>query len=149
MKRREISLNARCVDVNFNMIFKIGHHPCSLLLCPVKRYPRRHHATLRARGYGRVSSRFSARGRVPPFEGSARETVNDTEVYIRYFPSDRTFARRTERTREGGSRQLWESDVVGFAISCSGCEMAKPLNSLRQRERQYGTRRRDLFHDRA
>lgn len=29
-------------------------------------------------------------------------TASDAEVYIRYFPNDRTFARRTERTREEG-----------------------------------------------
>lgn len=79
--------------------------------------------------------------------------ASNVEVYIRYFPNDRTFARRTERTREEGENgnrrgQLWESDV-GFAIICSGCEMAKPLNSLRQKERQGGTRRWDLFHDQA
>jgi len=51
---------------------------------------------------------------------------------------------RNRREREP-LRQLWESDIVGFAISCSGYEMAKPLNSLRQRERQGGAQRGICF----
>lgn len=92
------------------------------------------------------TSRFSAR---VPFKGYCSFLKDGKRCWSVYplfsersniCPSHGTNERRRREREPPAPRQLWESDVVGFAISCSGCEMTKPLNSLRQREQQGGTR---------
>lgn len=64
--------------------------------------------------------------------------LESAEVCIRYFPSDRTFARRAERTKE--KQAATAAATVGKPTSLASLsaarEMAKPLNSLRQREQR-------------
>lgn len=82
------------------------------------------------------------------------KTANDVEVYIRYFPSDRTFARRTERTREedGNENLRGNCGKATSLASLSAARDAKWRSHWIPWDKGSGradARRGDLFHDRA
>lgn len=107
------------------------------------------YANLAAHEWARIPAVFRSR-----FARELRSgmTASDVEVYIRYFPSDRTFARRTERTREeggnGGNRRSNCGKATSLA-SLSAARDAKWRSHWIPWDKGSRTERGDLFHDRA